>query len=66
MPICSSPRPIFYGREVRNHLSPKTLEARLEEIRPKRLMLSHMSDGTLSRLDALAHAAGGDGMTIEI
>lgn len=56
----------FLRPEVRNHLSLKTLEARLEEFRPRRLMLSHTSDGMLSLLDALAHAAGRDGMSIEI
>jgi ribonuclease BN (tRNA processing enzyme) len=53
-------------REVRNHLSLKTLEAHLPEIRPKRLVLTHMSDDMLGRLDTLAHEAASDGMAIEI
>lgn len=55
-----------YERNVRNHLSLKTLEAHLAEIRPKRLILTHMSDDMLSRLDGLDHAAAQDGMIVEI
>jgi ribonuclease BN (tRNA processing enzyme) len=55
-----------YEKNVRNHLSLKTLEAHLAEIRPKRLILTHMSDDMLSRLDGLTHAAAQDGMIVEI
>jgi ribonuclease BN (tRNA processing enzyme) len=55
-----------YEKDVRNHLSLKTLEAHLDEIVPKRLILTHMSDDMLSRLDTLAHAVAHDGMTIQI
>jgi ribonuclease BN (tRNA processing enzyme) len=55
-----------YERNVRNHLSLKTLEAHLAEIRPKRLILTHMSDDMLSRLDGLDHAAAQDGMIVSI
>jgi ribonuclease BN (tRNA processing enzyme) len=55
-----------YDRLVRNHLSLKTLQAHLAEIRPKRLVLTHMSEDMLGRLDALAHAAASDGMVVEI
>ncbi len=55
-----------YEKNVRNHLSLKTLEAHLDDIRPKRLMLTHMSDDMLSRLDAINHAAAQDGMIVEI
>ena len=54
-----------YERNVRNHLSLKTLEAHLPEIAPKRLILTHMSDDMLSRLDGLGHAAAHDGMIVE-
>jgi ribonuclease BN (tRNA processing enzyme) len=54
-----------YERNVRNHLSLKTLEAYLAEIAPKRLILTHMSDDMLSRLDDLGHTAAHDGMIIE-
>ena len=54
-----------YERTIRNHLSLKTLEAHLSEIKPKRLILTHMSDDMLSRLDGLGHATAHDGMLVE-
>ncbi|MGH6717027.1 MAG: MBL fold metallo-hydrolase, partial [Bradyrhizobium sp.] len=54
-----------YERAVKNHLSLKTLEAHLGEIRPKRLILTHMSDDVLSRLNALPYVAANDGMMVE-
>jgi ribonuclease BN (tRNA processing enzyme) len=54
-----------YERNVRNHLSLQTLEAHLPEIAPKRLILTHMSDDMLSRLDGLGHTAAHDGMIVE-
>jgi len=51
---------------VRNHLSLKTLEAHLGEIKPKRLILTHMSDDMLARLDALDYEAASDGLVIDI
>jgi ribonuclease BN (tRNA processing enzyme) len=56
----------YYDKVVKNHLSLATLEARLPEIKPKRLVLTHMSDDMLGRLDALAHTAAHDGMIVEI
>ncbi len=55
-----------YDRVVKNHLSLAALEARLPEIRPKRLILTHMSDDMLSRLDALNHSTAEDGRAVEI
>ena len=55
-----------YDKPVKNHLSLATLEAHLADIRPKRLILTHMSDDMLSRLDTLRHAAAHDGMTINV
>jgi ribonuclease BN (tRNA processing enzyme) len=55
-----------YDKPVKNHLSLKTLEANLAEIKPKRLVLTHMSDDMLGRLDTLAHATANDGMVVEI
>ena len=56
----------YYDRIVKNHLSLKTLEAHLPEIRPKRLILTHMSDDMLGRLATLGHTAASDGMIVEI
>jgi ribonuclease BN (tRNA processing enzyme) len=55
-----------YEKNVRNHLSLKMLEAHLDAIGPKRLILTHMSDDMLSRLDGLHHTAARDGMIVEI
>ena len=56
----------YYDKIVKNHLSLATLEARLPEIKPKRLILTHMSDDMLGRLDTLGHTAAHDGMIVEI
>lgn len=56
----------YYDKIVKNHLSLTTLEAHLGEIRPKRLVLTHMSDDMLARLDTLGHTAAHDGMIIEL
>ena len=56
----------YYDKVVKNHLSLTTLEAHLAEIKPKRLILTHMSDDMLGRLDTLAYTAASDGMTVEI
>jgi ribonuclease BN (tRNA processing enzyme) len=55
-----------YERLVKNHLSLKTLEARLGEITPKRLILTHLSDDMLARLDTLAYEAASDGLVVDI
>jgi ribonuclease BN (tRNA processing enzyme) len=56
----------YYDKVVKNHLSLATLQAHLPEINPKRLVLTHMSDDMLGRLDTLAHAAAHDGMIVEL
>jgi ribonuclease BN (tRNA processing enzyme) len=56
----------YYDKVVKNHLSLKTLEAHLAEIKPKRLILTHMSDDMLARLGTLAYTAASDGMIVEL
>ena len=56
----------YYDKVVKNHLSLKTLEAHLAEINPKRLVLTHMSDDMLGRLDRLGYTAASDGMIVEL
>src|SRR5450631_1453588 len=56
----------YYEKVVKNHLSLKTLEAHLPEIKAKRLVLTHMSDDMLGRLDTLDYTAASDGMIVEI
>jgi len=55
-----------YDKVVKNHLSLATLETHLVEIAPKRLILTHMSDDMLGRLETLKHTAAHDGMMVEI
>jgi len=55
-----------YESNVRNHLSLKALEAHLAEIAPKRLILTHMSDDMLSRLDSLPYTAAHDGLIVDV
>jgi ribonuclease BN (tRNA processing enzyme) len=55
-----------YEKVVKNHLNLKTLEAHLAEIKPKRLVLTHMSDDMLGRLDTLDYTTASDGMIVEI
>jgi len=55
----------YFDKIVRNHLSLKTLEAHLPEIKPKRLVLTHMSDDMLGRIDTLEYIAASDGMIVE-
>ncbi len=56
----------FFNRKVRFHLDLESLEERLPAIRPKRLILTHMSDDMLSRLDSIGRETAHDGMTIEL
>ena len=55
-----------YDKVVKNHLSLKTLEAHLPDIKPKRLILTHMSDDMLGRLETLDYTTASDGMVVEI
>ncbi|ETR77228.1 beta-lactamase [Afipia sp. P52-10] len=56
----------YYDRIVKNHLSLTTLEQHLPRIRPKRLILTHMSDDMLARAGSLAYETASDGMTVEL
>jgi ribonuclease BN (tRNA processing enzyme) len=55
-----------YDKAVKNHLSLVALEGHLDAIRPKRLVLTHMSDDMLARLGTLPHLAAHDGMSIAL
>ena len=54
----------YYDKIVKNHLSLKTLEAHLPEINAKRLVLTHMSDDMLGRLEQIPYTAAEDGMVV--
>jgi ribonuclease BN (tRNA processing enzyme) len=56
----------YYDKVVKNHLSLKTLEAHLPDIKPKRLILTHMSDDMLGRLETLDYTTASDGMIVEL
>src|SRR5829696_5455084 len=56
----------YYDKIVKNHLSLKTLEAHLGAIDAKRLILTHMSDDMLGRLDKLPYSAAHDGMIVKL
>ena len=53
-----------YDKMVRNHLSLKTLEAHLPAINARRVLLTHMSDDMLDRVDNLPYTAASDGMIV--
>jgi ribonuclease BN (tRNA processing enzyme) len=56
----------YYDKIVKNHLSLTTLEAHLADINAKRVILTHMSDDMLGRLDSLSHTTASDGMVVEL
>ncbi|MGY4475918.1 MBL fold metallo-hydrolase [Bradyrhizobium sp. USDA 3364] len=53
-----------YEKLVKNHLSLKTLEAHLPAINARRVVLTHMSDDMLGRVDDLPYTAASDGMVV--
>jgi ribonuclease BN (tRNA processing enzyme) len=56
----------FYEREVRNHVSFKQVEKHLAAIRLKRLILTHMADEALTRMDGTDFETANDGMVVEL
>jgi ribonuclease BN (tRNA processing enzyme) len=53
-------------KPVRSHMALALLEPHLADIRPKRLVLTHMSEQLLAQRKELPYQAAEDGMTIEI
>ena len=56
----------FYDKKVKFHLDLETLRAHLDELRPKRLILTHMSADMLARVDELDIECAEDGKTISL
>ncbi|MBI5941930.1 MAG: MBL fold metallo-hydrolase [Caulobacterales bacterium] len=56
----------FRDRPIRTHLSLNTLEAHLAELRPRRLVLTHMSDDMLDHPDRRGYESAEDGLVLEI
>jgi len=55
-----------YDRPVQMHLAYRQLAEKLALIRPKRLIITHMSDDMLRRGDAIVHETAEDGLIVEI
>ncbi|MGY4157132.1 ribonuclease BN (tRNA processing enzyme) [Bradyrhizobium sp. USDA 4461] len=53
-----------HDKMVKNHLSLTTLDAHLPAINAKRVVLTHMSDDMLGRIDGLPYTAASDGMVV--
>jgi ribonuclease BN (tRNA processing enzyme) len=55
-----------YSRDkpVKNHLDLKTIETNLPDIKPKKLILTHMSEDMLARRYDTGHLAAEDGMIV--
>ncbi len=56
----------FYDKKIKHHLDLATLLAHMDELRPKRLIVTHMSEDMLRRLEALPCEHAEDGMVVEL
>jgi len=56
----------FFEKKVQLHLDYVTLMEHLAEISPKRLVLTHMSDDMLSRIDTVPYEVAEDGMVLTV
>jgi ribonuclease BN (tRNA processing enzyme) len=56
----------FRDKAIFTHLSLNTIEANLDQLRPKRLVLTHMSDNMLNHPDRSKYETAEDGMVITI
>ena len=56
----------FRDRDVKLHLDLASLERHLDEIRPKRLILTHMSDDMLGQLDTVPYECAEDGLRVTL
>ena len=56
----------YYEKQVRMHLDLKTLEKHLPEIQPKRLILTHMNDDMLQRMNSIDYETAEDGKIITL
>lgn len=56
----------FRDKAIFTHLSLNTIEANLDELRPKRLILTHMSDDMLNHPDRDQYECAEDGMVVTI
>lgn len=56
----------FFDKKVKLHLDVNALENGLDRMRPKRLVLTHMSDDMLARAASLPYETASDGLVIEL
>ena len=56
----------FFEKKVKFHLDFHTLMAHLDELRPKRLIVTHMSEDMLARLEQIPCECAEDGRIIEV
>ena len=56
----------FFEKKVKFHLDFHTLMAHLNELQPKRLIVTHMSEDMLARLEELSCECAEDGKLIEV
>ena len=56
----------FFEKKVKFHLDFHTLMAHLDELRPKRLIVTHMSEDMLARLEQIHCECAEDGKLIEV
>jgi ribonuclease BN (tRNA processing enzyme) len=56
----------FRDKAIATHLSVNTIEAHLDELRPRRLVLTHMSDDMLTHPDRERFESADDGMVISV
>ncbi len=56
----------FFEKKVKFHLDFHTLMAHLDELRPKRLIVTHMSEDMLTRLEQIHCECAEDGKLIEV
>ncbi|MFQ6022804.1 MAG: MBL fold metallo-hydrolase [Acidiferrobacterales bacterium] len=56
----------FFEKQVKYHLNFRTLQKHLNKVRPKRLILTHMSQDMLGRLEDIDYETAEDGKIIEI
>ena len=56
----------YYDRQIKNHMDFSTFMMHYDQIKPKRLVLTHMSDDLLKRLFFVPFTTAEDGMVVEL
>ena len=56
----------FFEKQVKYHLDFQTLMAHLDELQPKRLIVTHMSEDMLARCEKISCECAEDGKLIEV